>query len=101
MTRVDRDVPPFCLVEGHPGRIRGLNRVGIRRRGLHTENPDELRQLQEVWNLIFRSGFVYKTGLELARSKDLLKAASDLCLFLEASIEKGRRGPMPLLNLEK
>ena len=25
MTRVDRDVPPYCLVEGHPGRVRGLN----------------------------------------------------------------------------
>ena len=31
MTRVDRDVPPFCLAEGHPGRLRGLNRVGIKR----------------------------------------------------------------------
>ena len=29
MTRVDRDVPPFCLAEGHPGRFRGLNRIGI------------------------------------------------------------------------
>ena len=28
MTRVDRDVPPFCLAEGHPGRLRGLNRIG-------------------------------------------------------------------------
>ena len=34
MTRVDRDVPPFCLAEGHPGRLRGLNRVGIKRSGL-------------------------------------------------------------------
>jgi len=29
MTRVDRDVPPFSLAEGHPGRLRGLNRIGI------------------------------------------------------------------------
>ena len=39
MTRVDRDVPPFCLAEGHPGRLRGLNRVGIKRSGL-MENKD-------------------------------------------------------------
>ena len=31
MTRVDRDVPPYCLAEGHPGRMRGLNKVGIKR----------------------------------------------------------------------
>ena len=39
MTRVDRDVPPFCLAEGHPGRLRGLNRFGIKRSGL-MENKD-------------------------------------------------------------
>ncbi|ABX09320.1 acyl-ACP--UDP-N-acetylglucosamine O-acyltransferase [Prochlorococcus marinus] len=98
MTRVDRDVPPYCLVEGHPGRLRGLNRVGIRRRGLETQNPAEFKQLIEVWNLIFRSGHVYATGLELVKEKELFPAANKLCNFLEASIKKGRRGPMPFLN---
>ncbi len=98
MTRVERDVPPYCLVEGHPGRIRGLNRVGIRRRGLHRQKPEEFKQLQDVWNLIYKSGHVYKKALELAQEKKLLKAANDFCQFLEASIGKGRRGPMPYLN---
>ncbi len=31
--RVSRDVPPFCLMEGQ-SRLRGLNRVGLRRAGL-------------------------------------------------------------------
>ena len=61
-------------------------------------SPEELKQLQEVWNLIFKSGHVFKKGLELAREKDLLKASSDFCLFLETSIGKGRRGPMPYMN---
>ena len=34
------------------------------------------------------------------RQKNLLKAASDFCFFLEASIDKGRRGPMHFLNTE-
>lgn len=101
MTRVDRDVPPYCLVEGHPGRVRGLNRVGIRRRGLDSQNPDEFKQLQETWNLIYKSGHIYTKGLELAQEKKLFKAAQDFCLFLEASIEQGRRGPMPYLNSQK
>ena len=95
MTRVDRDVPPYCLAEGHPGRLRGLNRVGIRRKGLESERPDEFRQLIDVWNLIFKSGHVYSRGLQIAREKDLMPAAKKLCIFLESSIEKGRRGPMP------
>ncbi len=98
MTRVDRDVPPYCLVEGHPGRIRSLNRVGIKRRGLASHNPEEFNQLQEIWSLIFRSGHVYKQGLQLAKERNLLKASLELCSFLEASIGSGRRGPMPCLN---
>ncbi len=100
MTRVDRDVPSYCLAEGHPGRIRGLNRVGIRRKGLNSQNPEEYKQLQEVWNLIYRSGHVYKKGLELARERNLLNAANEFCSFLEASITNQRRGPMPFLNSE-
>ncbi len=98
MTRVDRDVPPYCLVEGHPGRMRGLNRVGIRRRGLESKSPEEFKELLEVWNLIFKSGNVYSKSLTLVRERKLMPSAQKLCNFLEASIQKGRRGPMPFLN---
>jgi len=46
MTRVDRDVPPFCLAEGHPGRLRGLNRIGIKRSGLIDNKDFDLKILQ-------------------------------------------------------
>ena len=99
MTRVDRDVPPYCLVEGHPGRVRALNKVGLRRSGLASNHGgDELKQLQEVWNLIYRSDQVIAEGLKQAREQELLPAAEHLCSFLEASISKGRRGPMPALG---
>ncbi len=94
MTRVDRDVPPYCLVEGHPGRLRGLNRVGLRRSADDRLNG-ELKQLQEIWILLFRSGNVLAQGLEIAKQKDLMPASQHLCEFLEASMRKGRRGPMP------
>ncbi len=101
MTRVDRDVPPYCLAEGHPGRLRGLNRVGLRRSGLKTQEGGELAQLQETWNLLFRSDHVFVEGLRLARQEQLMPAAEHLCAFLEASIEKGRRGPMPAMSLSR
>jgi len=98
MTRVDRDVPPYCLVEGHPGRVRGLNKVGLRRRGLaDLHDGQEFRQLQEIWTLIYRSDLVIAEGLKQARNHTLLPAAEHLCSFLEASIGPGRRGPMPAL----
>ncbi len=98
MSRVDRDVPPYCLVEGHPGRMRGLNRIGIKRSGLESENPAEFRELLEIWNLLYRSEFVLKKALKLANESQLMPAAKNLCFFLEKSLEKGRRGPMPILT---
>ena len=96
MTRVERDVPPYCLVEGHPARVRGLNRVGLRRSGLaDREEGRELKQLQEIWALIYRSDLVLAEALQQTRGQDLLPAAAHLCSFLDASIGQGRRGPIP------
>ena len=99
MTRVDRDVPPYCLVEGHPGRVRGLNKVGLRRSGLAARNDGaEFKQLQEIWTLLYRSDLVMAEGLKQARQHNLLPAAEHLCTFLEASIGPKRRGPLPALG---
>ena len=98
MTRVDRDVPPYSLVEGHPGRLRGLNRVGLKRSGIETKNDKELKQLQEIWSILFRSDFVLSQSLQVARQNKLLPSSDHLCSFMEASISKGRRGPMPFGN---
>ena len=99
MTRVDRDVPPYCLVEGHPGRVRGLNRVGLRRRGLdRRDQGQEIKQLQDIWALLYRSEHVIAEGLRLAREQTLLPLADHLCTFLEGSISQGRRGPMPAVG---
>ena len=97
MTRVDRDVPPYCLAEGHPGRIRGLNYVGIKRKNIDKDNKEEYLQLKRIWNLLFKSEYVISDGLKIAKQENLLKPSARLCKFLELSIVKGRRGPMPSL----
>ena len=95
MTRVDRDVPPYCLAEGHPGRIRGLNKVGIKRKSLDKENKEEYLQLKRIWNLLFKSEYVISESLELARQENLFHSSARLCGFVELSIGKRRRGLMP------
>ncbi len=99
MTRVDRDVPPFCLAEGHPGRLRGLNRVGIKRSGLMVNKDFDLKLLQNTWNLLFKSNDVISNSLEIALKGELDLSSMKLCNFLKDSISKKRRGPMPSLNL--
>ena len=97
MTRVDRDVPPYCLAEGHPGRIRGLNKVGIKRQHIDKVNKEEYLQLKRIWNLLFKSQYVISDGLKIVKQENLLKSSERLCGFIELSIGKGRRGPMPSL----
>ncbi len=99
MTRVDRDVPPFCLAEGHPGRLRGLNRVGIKRSGLMANKDFDLKLLQNTWNLLFKSKDVISISLEIAMKEKLDFSSSKLCNFLKDSISNNRRGPMPSINL--
>jgi len=98
MTRVDRDVPPFCLAEGHPGRLRGWNRIGIKRSGLMGNQEFDIKILQSTWNLLFKSTNVMSDALEIAMKGNLDLSSTKLCNFLKDSISKERRGPMPLIN---
>ncbi len=99
MTRVDRDVPPYCLAEGHPGRLRGLNRIGIKRSGLMENKDFDLKLLQSTWNLLFKSNETISNSLEKAMKGKLDISSSKLCSFLKESISKERRGPLPTANL--
>ena len=96
MSRIDRDVPPFAIVEGHPGRLRGLNRIGIKRSGLgELDGGAQAKQLQQVWADLYRSDAVLADALQRVRQQTLYPPAETLVSFLEASIGPGRRGPLP------
>ncbi len=50
LSAVTRDVPPFMIVEGHPGIVRGVNRTGLKRRGFGEE---ALEALKVAYRLLF------------------------------------------------
>ena len=99
MTRVTRDVPPFCLAEGSPGRLRGLNKVGIKRSGLIEKNNLDFKLLLKTWLLLFKSDYVISEAVEFAMSQELDSSSKRLCEFVNDSIKSNRRGPMPVGNL--
>lgn len=45
------DVPPFTLAEGHPARIKALNKEGMKRRGL---SPEAMDAVKDAFKLCFR-----------------------------------------------
>ncbi len=51
-TGTRQDLPPYSKIDGRPGRVVGLNTVGLKRRGLSLE---ERTQLKKAFNLLWFS----------------------------------------------
>lgn len=91
MSRIDRDVPPYMLVEGNPGRVRSLNLVGLKRASLTSE---DFSLLKKAFRILYRSGETLNSALD---QLDLLPEnsyLSHLRRFLQLSITPERRGPI-------
>ena len=96
MSRIERDVPPFCVVEGHPSRVRALNRIGLQRSGLtELDGGRQMADLKQAWNLIYRQHLPLAHALAQLRTASLSPAAKTLVTFLEESSAPSRRGPIP------
>lgn len=87
--RILQDVPRYMLVDGNPARVRGVNLIGLRRRGVSKSAIDALR---EAYRLIYRA------RLDLAQAEETLAARShrvpeveDLLTSLRAQ-QEGRHG---------
>ncbi|MEO5917459.1 MAG: acyl-ACP--UDP-N-acetylglucosamine O-acyltransferase [Luteolibacter sp.] len=66
LARVVQDVPPFMIVEGNPSQTRGLNSVGLQRRGF---TEDEIREIKTAYKKLF-----LKKDANLAIALSSLKA---------------------------
>ncbi|ABB56961.1 acyl-ACP--UDP-N-acetylglucosamine O-acyltransferase [Synechococcus elongatus] len=96
MSRVERDVPPYMLVEGNPARVRSLNLVGLERAGLRDGQEGEaFKQLKQAYRLLYRSDLLLKEAIAEIRQISDLEHLQHLCNFLEASQGSERRGPTP------
>jgi UDP-N-acetylglucosamine acyltransferase len=92
MTRIDRDVPPFMLVEGNPSRIRTLNLIGLKRAGF---TPEELQILKKAFRFLYRSELNFKDALEELEILSDNEHLQHLRRFLLLSQMPGRRGLIP------
>lgn len=59
-TKVGQDIPPYVLVTGIPGAPRGLNLVGLKRRGFSDET---IRTLRRAYSLVYRQGLPLREAL--------------------------------------
>lgn len=87
-TRVNLDVPPFVLASEFHVAAHGLNLVGLRRAGF---NREMIRQLKEVYRLLYRSGLPQNEALERIEKEVASEEARQLVAFVRSS----RRGICP------
>lgn len=72
MTGTRLDLPPYFMADGRPAKIRGVNKVGLRRRGIKAEVRTELIKAYKM---------IYLSGLNTANA--LLKVEAELIQFDE------------------
>jgi UDP-N-acetylglucosamine acyltransferase len=93
MSRIERDVPPFAIVEGNPARVRSLNLIGLQRSGLSEE---DLAQLKKAFRLIYRSEMSFTEALKQLELVSENPFVQHFYNFLHDSTNlKQRRGPIP------
>jgi UDP-N-acetylglucosamine acyltransferase len=85
-TKIVQDVPPFMIADGNPAEVRGINMVGLERRGF---SPETLRDIREAYKVIYRSNLNTTQGLESLRANfPDSKSVAHLTDFI-ASSERG------------
>jgi UDP-N-acetylglucosamine acyltransferase len=63
---VEQDVPPYCTVAGDRARVRALNTVGLRRRGIE---DDDLSSLRAAFRHLFRGRQPMAQALDAVRGE--------------------------------
>jgi len=88
-SKISRDVPPYTLVDGNPASVRGINAVGLRRKGFDEETRQALaRAVKELFN----------SGRNVSNVVREIRAAGPVCPELEhllsfvEAVRDGRSG---------
>ena len=65
-TKIVQDVPTFLIADGNPAEVRGVNMIGLERRGFTSES---IRELREAYKIIYRSNKNTAQALEQLREQ--------------------------------
>lgn len=68
LSGVARDAPPFSMVAGERTTLRGINKVGLRRRGF---SPAVCREIKRAYHIIFYSELRLEVALKRVREEGL------------------------------
>ncbi len=90
MSRINRDVPPFIIVEGNPSKERSINTEGLKRKNF---SPDDITILRKAFIVLFVSGLTKSEKMKTLEKKEFAdnQYVQQLIASVEASIN-GKNG---------
>ena len=84
--KIVQDVPPFMIADGNPAEIRGVNLVGLERKGF---TPESVKWIKEAFRLIYRSKYNTRQAVDAVRKE--LPQTEEIMQVIEF-IEQSERG---------
>lgn len=86
-SKILKDVPPFMLAEGNPAQIRGVNSIGLQRRGASNE---AIAEIKKAFKLIYDSdNNTAKAASEIKKRLRPLPEIEQLVRFLKEETKRG------------
>ena len=85
-SKIVQDVPPFMIADGNPAEIRGINAVGMERKGVPSET---IKVIKEAFRIIYRSKYNTRQALDAIRKE--LPPSDEIKLIIDF-IESSERG---------
>ncbi len=86
LTHITNDVPAFMIISGSPASIRGINAIGLERRGY---SKNAIKSIRDAYKIIYMRGFSLQEAI--AEIRKLADSCSELELLIESLLasEKG------------
>ena len=91
-SKFTRDIPPFTVSDGHPGKVRGLNIIGLRTsriNPLRVLSSETLARLKRAYRILFRSKLNMSQAIKRVREKVEFDEEVE---YLLQFIENSKRG---------
>jgi UDP-N-acetylglucosamine acyltransferase len=86
-SKVTQDIPPFMMVEGNPAQVRGVNSIGLQRRGISNDAHSEIKK---AFKIIFEGGKnTLSAAAEIRKRLRLLPEIELILAFLDKESHRG------------
>ncbi len=89
LSKVVQDVPPFCMCDGRPSKIHGLNVRGLRRNGVSQEQRN---QISKAFKLLYRSELNTSQALERIAEEVPNSETLEYLISFIVRVREGRLG---------